>query len=196
VIHKNKGIKLNCRNIGTFCVVIMEFTLGVATEEDLLALVDLVQTCYRGDSSRKGWTTEADFLDGNRTTPRMMKSQLTTPGATTLKYTNQEGKIIGCVYTEHLKKDKKMYVGMLCIHPDFQSHGLGKKMMTAVDDLAKEKDCTAERMFVISQRLELIKWYEKIGFSHTGETEPFPAASEEFGIPKVPLEFIVLEKKL
>src|SRR4051794_13241714 len=34
---------------------------------DLGAIVALVESAYRGESSRAGWTTEADLLDGQRT---------------------------------------------------------------------------------------------------------------------------------
>src|SRR5205823_1857550 len=34
---------------------------------DVDAVVDLVHSAYRGDTSRAGWTTEADLLDGIRT---------------------------------------------------------------------------------------------------------------------------------
>ena len=37
-----------------------------ATLDDVDAIVALVTSAYRGDASRAGWTTEADFLDGNR----------------------------------------------------------------------------------------------------------------------------------
>ena len=35
--------------------------------EEIPALVRLVNSAYRGESSKKGWTTEADLLDGIRT---------------------------------------------------------------------------------------------------------------------------------
>ena len=34
---------------------------------DIDAVVALVESAYRGDVSRQGWTTEADLLDGRRT---------------------------------------------------------------------------------------------------------------------------------
>ena len=37
-----------------------------ATPADVPALVALVNSAYRGESSRAGWTTEADLLDGQR----------------------------------------------------------------------------------------------------------------------------------
>jgi hypothetical protein len=50
-------------------------------------------------------------------------------------------------------------------------------------------------MTVISVRNELIQWYQRHGYEHTGETKPFPN-DPKFGIPKQSLEFVVLKKSL
>ena len=42
-------------------------TFRFAEPGDIPAIVDLVESAYRGESSRAGWTTEADLLDGQRT---------------------------------------------------------------------------------------------------------------------------------
>ncbi|MEO6627712.1 MAG: GNAT family N-acetyltransferase, partial [Aquihabitans sp.] len=39
---------------------------GAATEADVDEIVALVESAYRGPSSRQGWTTEADLLEGQR----------------------------------------------------------------------------------------------------------------------------------
>ena len=51
-------------------------------------------------------------------------------------------------------------------------------------------------MSVISIRTELIDWYKKRGYYDTGKTKPFPKDDPAFGIPKQPLEFIILEKDI
>lgn len=164
-----------------------------ATHDDIPELVILVESCYRGDTSRKGWTTEADMLDGTRITPSMMKEDMEKPGAVILKGLDSSGKIVGCVYTE--RQNEKLYTGMLCVHPELQTGGLGKRLMTAVDDMARKYNCSAVKMHVISRRKELIEWYERRGFRKTGDTAPFPT-KEGFGIQKVPLEFVVMQKDL
>lgn len=162
-----------------------------ATFDDISDLEVLVQSCYRGDSSRRGWTHEADLLDGTRVTPDLLREDLSKPGVTILKCENNEGKMIGCVYTE-IEHDK-MHVGMLCVQPDLQCAGLGKQLLSAVDKLAVEKGCCAAKMCVISRRKELIEYYERRGYRNTGQKEPFPTG-EAFGKPKVPLEFVVIQK--
>ena len=41
-------------------------SISKAGEKDIAALVTLINKAYRGETSRKGWTTEADFLNGIR----------------------------------------------------------------------------------------------------------------------------------
>ncbi|NBP08302.1 MAG: GNAT family N-acetyltransferase, partial [Gammaproteobacteria bacterium] len=45
----------------------------VASIDDAAALAALVNSAYRGDGSRAGWTTEADLLGGQRTDPQALE---------------------------------------------------------------------------------------------------------------------------
>jgi hypothetical protein len=51
-------------------------------------------------------------------------------------------------------------------------------------------------MTVISVREELISWYLRHGYRLTGERKPFVVPDVRWGIPKQPLEFVVLEKEV
>ncbi|MDQ3229301.1 MAG: GNAT family N-acetyltransferase, partial [Pseudomonadota bacterium] len=46
---------------------------------DIPALAALVTSAYRGDVSRQGWTTEADFLDGNRIDAAVLRHDIERP---------------------------------------------------------------------------------------------------------------------
>jgi ribosomal protein S18 acetylase RimI-like enzyme len=164
-----------------------------ASQADIPALNDLVNSAYRGDSSRRGWTTEADLLDGIRTDEAGLAAMLANAQATILKY-EQDGQLIGCVYLE--KKNDRLYLGMLTVSPDAQAGGIGKQLMAAAEQLARDWQCRAMTMTVIPQRHELIAFYERRGYQPTGETEPFPMDDSRFGLPKQQLSFIVMEKVL
>ena len=164
-----------------------------ATEQDIPTLNELVQSAYRGDSSRRGWTTEADLLDGIRTDEAGLKTMLANPQATILKY-EDAGQLLGCVYLE--KKGDRLYLGMLTVSPDAQAGGIGKQLMAAAEQVARDRQCRAMTMTVIPQRHELIAFYERRGYRPTGETEPFPMDDPRFGLPKQPLSFIVMEKRI
>ncbi len=164
-----------------------------ATHCDIMQLETLINSAYRGESSKKGWTTEADLLGGIRTDVDTLKQMMAKPDALILKYCHEHNQITGCVYLE--KKHNKMYLGMLTVSPILQAKGIGKKLLFAAEEHAHKLNCAAMQMTVISIREELIKWYERHGYFKTGATEPFPS-DEKFGIQKQPLEFIVMEKNI
>jgi ribosomal protein S18 acetylase RimI-like enzyme len=164
-----------------------------ATVADAPELDKLVNSAYRGDSSRQGWTTEADLLDGTRTDADAIKELIETPGTTMLKYV-EEGEIIGCV--ELKNQHGKLYLGMLTVKPNLQAKGIGKQLLKAAEEEAINQKCTSVFMTVISVRKELIDWYIRNGYQLTGERKPFAFNDPRFGQPKMKLEFVVLEKKL
>ena len=164
-----------------------------ATLEDVLELDKLVNSAYRGDSSRQGWTTEADLLDGTRTDAAAIAELIQNPEITILKYVN-ENEIQGCV--ELRNEHGKLYLGMLTVQPPLQGKGIGKELLIAAEEEAKKQKCASIFMTVISIRQELINWYNRHGYQLTGERKPFAFNDPRFGQPKMKLEFVVLEKKL
>ncbi|MES2331390.1 MAG: GNAT family N-acetyltransferase [Bacteroidota bacterium] len=173
-------------------MITLSTNITIATEKDIPALNMLVNNAYRGEGSKKGWTTEADLLDGTRTDETGLQELLKDPEAVILKYTVEE-KLQACVYLK--KKHTKLYLGMLTVSPELQAKGIGKQLLTAAENYAKQLGCGSITMTVISIRHELIAWYERHGYYPTGETEPFPV-SARFSTPRLPLEFIVMEKEL
>lgn len=164
----------------------------VATRADIPHLHRLVNSAYRGDSSRKGWTTEADFLDGIRVDQEGLLEMIENKNAVIL-LARLEGKLAGCVYL--LQQDRKTYLGMLTVDPLLQANGLGKKILAKSEEWARANNSDKIEMTVITLREELIHWYERNGYKKTGEKKPFPD-DPRFGIPKQPLEFLVLQKEL
>lgn len=164
-----------------------------ATEKDIAAIAVLVNSAYRGEGSKQGWTTEADLLGGQRTNPGILQKQLSEPDSVILLYKDENNALSGCVYLK--KKENKMYLGMLTVAPNLQAKGIGKQLLAAAEHHATQNNCEVITMTVISVRHELIAWYERQGYRPTGETEPFPT-DPEFGLPKQPLFFIVMGKTL
>jgi ribosomal protein S18 acetylase RimI-like enzyme len=167
--------------------------ISKASLQDISQLVTLINSAYRGEHSKKGWTTEADLLGGVRTDPDNLVKIMNMHNAVILKFCNDDNVLQGCVYLE--KKENKMYLGMLTVSPLEQAKGIGKKLLFAAEKYAADHNSCAIEMTVISVRHELISWYEKHGYYKTGETKPFPS-DVKFGIPKQPLEFIVMQKEV
>jgi ribosomal protein S18 acetylase RimI-like enzyme len=166
----------------------------IADEKDIPTLVALMDSAYRGENSKKGWTSEADLFIGNKRTDEITVADLIKkPGAVFLKYLSDKGNLEGCVLLN--KKDNRIYLGMFSVSPSAQGKGIGKKLLAAADDYAKENNCFSIFMTVITVRKELIAWYERNGYTKTGKVLPFPV-DERYGIPTQPLEMLVLEKHL
>lgn len=166
----------------------------IAEEKDITSLVALMDSAYRGENSKQGWTSEADLFIGNkRTDETTVTNLIKKPGAVFLKYINEAGLLEGCVFLQ--QKNNGLYLGMFSVSPASQGNGIGKKLLAAADDHAKQLNCTLIYMTVISVREDLIAWYERNGYRKTGKVLPFPV-DERFGIPTQPLEMIILEKHL
>lgn len=165
----------------------------VASENDAEEIASLVNSGYRGDYSRQGWTSEVDLLGGTRIDAHELRLVMQRDSTMVLKGV-ESGKIIACV--ELAIHFNKLYLGMLTVDPTLQAKGIGKQMLAEADKIAKEKGCKSVYMTVISERAELIAWYERHGFVPTGEERPFNNTNPVFGLPKKPLKFVVLEKSL
>jgi GNAT superfamily N-acetyltransferase len=167
-----------------------------ATVADVNAVVALVNSAYRGESSRAGWTTEADILGGQRT-DALEIAQLIAADASLILLCVRGGEIIGSVHVERVDA-ATAYLGMLVIRPALQGRGLGRRFMAQAEGFARTEWGVARmQMQVITLRHELIAYYERRGYRRTGETRPFPAADPKFGLPRVEgLMFEVLEKEL
>jgi len=171
----------------------MTGTILPATVADIQELLQLINSAYRGEEAKKGWTHEADLIDGSmRTDENSLQQLIEKPGAAILKY-EQDKKITGCVFLE--KKSERLYLGMLSVSPEIQAQGIGKKLLNAAEEYARKNKCKTIEMTVISVRRELIAWYERNGYHQTSRKEPFPS-DEKFGTPRQPLEFVYLEKNV
>jgi ribosomal protein S18 acetylase RimI-like enzyme len=68
-------------------------------------------------------------------------------------------------------------------------------MLRKAEEVAKEQNCRAIFMTVLSIRTELVAWYERHGYQKTGEVLPF-SPNPKFEITTQQLEFLVLEKPI
>jgi ribosomal protein S18 acetylase RimI-like enzyme len=167
----------------------------VATAADVPALVALIESAYRGDASRAGWTTEADILGGQRTDPEGVLAVIESESSR-LVAVERDGELVGCCQLEH--RGAHAYFGMFAVRPTLQGGGIGKAVIAEAERFARDEWGVAEmHMTVISVREDLIAWYERRGYLRTGRTSPFPYGNERFGLPtRDDLEFELLTKQL
>ena len=173
-----------------------EITIRDATTADIPALHHLIESAYRGEASRAGWTTEADLLDGQRTDPDDLADVLSDPKQGML--TAWRGtELVGCILIAD-RGEGIGYFGMLSISPTLQGGGLGRRLVEAAHrTLADRFGAERVRISVFPQRETLIAWYERLGYRQTGDTLPFPYGNPRFGLPKRDdLYFVVMERPL
>ena len=169
--------------------------LRYATLKDIPALVTLVTSAYRGDTSRAGWTTEADLLDGERIAPDVLRVDLERPRSLVVVL-ERAHTLLACAHVA--EEDGAGYFGMFAVAPALQGSGIGKHVLAECERIARDDwQLPSMRMTVINVRGELIAFYQRRGYQRTGAFKPFPYGDARFGQPKRDdLRFDVLEKNL
>lgn len=164
--------------------------IRLATLADIPALHPVIESAYRGDAARAGWTFESDILSGPpRTDPARLAAIMNSPDDRLLIALTNEGPI-GCVQITN-RGAETAYLGLLCIAPQRQAAGLGRQLIDAAETLARDDFATTVmEMTVIDRRVELISYYERRGYALTGEVRPFPIPFDP------PLSMVVLAKAL
>jgi NifU-like protein involved in Fe-S cluster formation/predicted N-acetyltransferase YhbS len=172
-----------------------DLSFRAALPRDIEAVVALVESAYRGESSRGGWTTEADLLDGRRIDAERVAELVAGPASRVL-LAEHGGALVACAQIE--RQGANAYFGMFSVRPVLQGAGVGRAVLAQAERIARaEWQCRTMRMTVISVREELIAWYQRRGYRRTGVYEPFPYGDERFGIPRRDdLRFEVLLKDL
>jgi len=166
-----------------------------ATLADVPDVVALVESAYRGDASRAGWTTEADLLAGQRTDAADVATCIARARSIVL-LAERDADLVA---SAHVAAEADTgYFGMFAVRPELQGAGVGKAVLAEAERLVREHwQLAVMRMTVIDVRAELLAFYARRGYVHTGVTKPFPYGDERFGRPKrADLRFEVLEKPL
>ena len=176
-----------------------DLSFRAANAADIDAIVALVESAYRGDASKQGWTTEADFLEGQCTDPESV-AELIARDHSRVLLAFRGAQLVCCCHIERLLQDGNNvgYFGMFAVDPTLQGGGVGKHVLAEAERVAREEwQCSEMQMTVITIRDSLIAWYERRGYVRTGVLKPFPYGDERFGLPKRDdLEFEILAKPL
>ena len=167
----------------------------IAAPADVDAVVIRVQSAYRGEASRRGWTTEADLLDGQRIDAESVAALIARPRSAVILAQAQED-LAACI---HVDVDGDTgHFGMFAVDPERQAAGLGRRLLQRAEAHARDVWGASEMCLdVIASRVELIAWYERRGYRRTGATSPFPYGDTRFGLPRRgDLHFIAMAKAL
>ena len=80
----------------------------------------------------------------------------------------ENDRIVGCIFAQERVRD--FYVGKLAVEPGLQGHGIGTRLMQAVEDLARERGKDA---IELQTRIELTAnhaAFARLGFRETERT--------------------------
>lgn len=168
------------------------YAFRAAIAADAVAITQLVNAAYRGDSSRRGWTHEADLIDGLRTTPTDVAQMLASATTMMLLGVHAE-ELIASICLQHTAS--ATHIGMFVVQPALQAQGLGKRLLAMAENLAQQTWATQKlQMQVITRRHELIAFYERRGYVRTGVISAFPENPEVWQPKLADLQFELLEK--
>lgn len=143
--------------------------LRIADEDDIEAVVDLLNLCYR---SGEGWTHEAGLISGERLNAADMQAMLDGKKHFFFVFDNNGlsadvGALIGCIVVKMDVEsvDHTAYIEMVAVHPVVQNQGVGGEMLSAVEDFAAQHLRQGwMKMLVVEQRKELVDYYGRRGY--------------------------------
>ena len=154
-------------------------SLSVAALDQSAQIRDLINLAYRGTV---GWTRETEIVAGDRATLAEIESAISNSDSEILIY-EADAAVRACICLK--KVDNEVHIGLFAVHPSHQGHGLGKVVLSLAEDYAltvmQVHTCV---MSVVSQRPELIAYYERRGYVRSGMIEAYPLHLE-VGKPKV-----------
>ena len=165
-----------------------------ATPDDVPAVVALVESAYRGEASRAGWTTEADLLDGQR---RIRRRPGVHRPAGTASCCSRNTTVSRRLRARRGAQDCRLLRHVLG-RPTVQGRGTGSRVLAEAERSCETNGgCRTVRMTVIDIRDELIAWYERRGYVRTGtRSHSRTATSGSECRSAQDLRFEVLEKRL
>jgi ribosomal protein S18 acetylase RimI-like enzyme len=172
--------------------------LTPATEADFPAVIEIANIAYRGTGTTKSWNHETGILEGQRLNESLLREDLAArPDGHLLTYRDEpNAPLLGTVWLNP-QDDGIWYLGLFTIRPELQNRHLGRRLLAAAEDFAKQRGGCRIRMTVLHVRDTLIAWYERRGYTLTGETQPFPYGDDRFGKPlRDDLHFVLLEKDI
>jgi predicted N-acetyltransferase YhbS len=153
--------------------------IRTATEIDLQPILILVNAAFQ---------VERFFKNQDRLTVADLEAHFRSG---TFLVSEDEGKITGCVYVE--RKGDRGYFGLLSVDPTRQKAGLGRQLISAAEEFARETGARFMDIRMINLRSELPPLYSRLGYQMTG-TLPYP--EERRHMLSQPVHFVCMSKEL
>ena len=150
-----------------------------AEESDLPALTALINQAFK---------VETFFIQGDRLTPEEARAHFDKGR---FLIADDNGFVAGVVYVG-LRGDRS-YLGLLSVDPARQKSGIGRRLMAAAEEFAREMGAHHMDITVVNLRTELPPFYRKLGYIDDGAEPVRPEM-----VPRLlqPAHFIKMTKPL
>ncbi|HEY2823169.1 MAG TPA: GNAT family N-acetyltransferase [Candidatus Acidoferrum sp.] len=154
--------------------------MRVATDADVTAITPLINGAF---------VVERPIFDNDRIDDAGVREYMTK--GIFLLHEGAAGKPIACVYLEP-DNDGRCYLGLLSIAPECQGMGFGQCILAVAENFARNVSCHTMWLRTLSARTPPLRpYYERFGYRLL-EMVPLPQMFH----PKIPCEFVVMEKHL
>ena len=153
--------------------------LRFAEKSDLDSLLELINEAFQVEA----FFLVGTRLDAERILPYFEKGRFLVA--------EESGGLVGCVYVE--LRGEAGYLGLLSVDPHSQKAGLGRRLVAAAEEFAREMGARRMELTVVHLRTELPPFYRKLGYTEIG-TEAIPADMTDR--VKQPCHFIRMSKPL
>ncbi|MBR7716041.1 GNAT family N-acetyltransferase [Acinetobacter nosocomialis] len=172
----------------------MNLNFRLAELSDIPLLVDLINHSYRAQQGRS-WTTEVEFVKGQRISQEQLTQQLELPNSVLLVAEIDSSQFVACIGLTFQKNTVE--IGTFCTDPNLQDMKVGRCVLEYAEQFALRKtpELDSALMYVLNVRSELIAYYERRGYAKTGHVEPYPTEAD-VGIPLIPIKLIEMKKDL
>jgi GNAT superfamily N-acetyltransferase len=153
------------------------FPIRRAGLPDVDAIVRLVNQAF---------VAESPYIEGERVNSGAVLEMLAKGKFLLIE---REGRLAACIYIEG--RGPRALLGLVSVDPGQQRAGLGAQLMAAAEADCRIAGYSEMDLRFINHRVELRRFYERLGFLDTGVQEsPDPARM------KVPFHFVQMAKSL
>ena len=97
---------------------------------------------------------------------------------------------LAIMYMRHPPRSDELYVANLAVDPDYQSRGIGRRLLAAAAQRAEERGYRRLSLHVAASNARALHLYESVGFSR--EVTLHPPYQGPLGIPA----FIAMRRRL
>jgi ribosomal protein S18 acetylase RimI-like enzyme len=168
----------------------------IATPDDAPQVQQLVESAFRAEESRAGWTDDLGLSSEFRIDVKDIMAMITNPDGVMLMATDENNTLLGSIGTSK-RGNNHARMFMLAVDESQRRGGIGGQILTYAEDYGSRIwGVTTFELNALSSRKQLIAWYARRGYKETGETSPFPR--EKFETLTLPddLCFVEFEKVL